>query len=560
MTIAVRDIRSAPTYMFIVDGAIDVFRNMEYHEESGLIADGLLNDNWRPLIEKNIMLDGRPTILEWFQDDYLRCQTSNVIEKSRRIGFTTIKEFRTALRSQFFPISFHNVSLTQKHTEDAMNIHELVYDQMPARWRARRILDRVNEKRYLILGNRHGASMQSRVYAHACSSESVRGLQGDICFDEFAFYPPARQAAMLKMATPILNTTYRHIDDTERHYTISFISTHNGDSVLFLALSDGEHAFTKDNPVLRRKYPWSVSRRVAQNIHIQAASMEADDFLEEMCCVPLKSKDSPFPIELYGPLLKDLEFDQFGVRVFRDGNDAVIPFNPKRYEFISVGWDYASFKSETTGFGFGKIGSRYETVYYYRMSPENHGGSIREEDIWDIINKSARILKPDYLGYDDTGIGAYLSRVLFDPAFGTGKDRIPRTDIYPYAEGADPVKFTNDFKSSNVSKLKAAMSNKFIVDLPIDPELQKQFRRYKRSLTPSGLIKYAAEGKGKEPGARDDIPSAMIIAIAPFHIENKPIAYTEESISVIKEIYEGNILGEIPGSDEIFTSGNFGQN
>jgi len=558
--IQTRDIQSAPTYMFIVGEKMQVFRNMSYHEEAKYIARGLRNDDWGTLIERNIMLDGRPTILEWFQDEYLRLQTSNVITKSRRIGMTTIKEARVAIRSQFIPISFHNVSLTQKHTEDAMSIHELMYDQMPTRWRAKRILDRVNEKRYLILGNKHGASQISRVYAHACSSDAVRGLQGDICFDEFAFYPPSRQAAMLKMAIPILNTTYRHYDDTERHYTISFISTHNGDSVAFIALSEGTHEFTKGTTVRRMQLPWSVSRRVAQNIHVQAALMEADDFLEEMCCVPLKSKDSPFPIELYGPLLKDLEFDQFGVRVFRNASGAVIPFDRKRYEFISVGWDYASFKSETTGFGFGKIGNRYETVYYYRMSPELHGGSIREEDIWDIINKSAQIMMPDYLGYDDTGIGAYLSRVLFDPAFGTGKDRIPRTDIYPYAEGADPVKFTNDFKSSNVSKLKAAMANKFLVDLPLDPELQKQFRRYKRSLTPSGLIKYSAEGKGKDPQARDDIPSSALIAISPFHIEARPIAFTQEDLGVINDVHEVNILGEINGSDSVFTGGGFSEN
>lgn len=539
---------------------MDVFRGLSYHEESKLIARGLLNDDWVELIERNIMLDGRPTLLEWFQRDYIKLQQSSIVEKSRRIGMTTIKEMRTALRSQFIPISYHHVSLTQKHTEDAMALHEELYDQLPTRWRAKRILDRVNEKRYLILGNKHGASMQSRVYAHACSSEAVRGLQGDICFDEFAFYPPARQLSMLKMSTPILNTTYRHYDDTERHYIISFISTHNGDSVIFLSLADGTHDFSKNKDVIRMKLPWSVSRRVAQNIHIEAQKSDPDDFMEEMCCVPLTSKDSPFPIELYGPLLKDIEFDQFGIRVFRDIAGTVLPFDRSRYEFISVGWDYASFKSETTGYGFGKIGNRYETVFYFRMSPEQHGGSIREEDIWENINKTAQIMLPDYLGYDDTGVGAYLSRVLFDPAFGTGKDRIPRTDLYPYAEGADPVKFTNDFKGSNVIKLKTAMANKFLVDLPIDEELQKQFRRYKRSLTATNLIRYSAEGKGKDPKARDDIPSAMIIAIAPFHIENRPATYTEEEIKITKDIYEGNLLGEIPGADSIFTSDSFNPN
>jgi len=555
MTLAVRDIKSAPTYMFIVDGKMDVFRNITYHEESKLIARGLLNDDWVALIEQNIMLDGRPTVLEWFQEAYLRLQQSSIIEKARRIGMTTIKEMRTAIRSQFIPISFHHVSLTQKHTEDAMALHESIYDQMPNRWRAKRILDRVNEKRYLLLGNKHGSSLQSRVYAHACSSEATRGMQGDICFDEFPFYPPLRQMAMLKMVTPILNTTYRHYDDTERHYIISFIGTHNGDSIIFLALADGTHEFSRSENVAHLKLPWSVSRRVANNIHIIAQQSDPDDFLEEMCCVPLVSKDSPFPIALYGPLLKDIEFDQFGVRVFRDSNGGVLPFNRKRYEFISVGWDYASFKSETTGYGFGKIGSRYETVFYYRMSPEQHGGSIREEDIWDIINKTSQIMMPDYLGYDDTGVGAYLSRVLFDPAYGTGKDRIPRTDLYPYAEGADPVKFTNDFKGSNVNKLKTAMAFKHLIDIPIDEELQKQFRKYKRTLTPTNLIRYAAEGKGKDPKARDDIPSAMIIAIAPFHIENKPASFIERDISPILDIYEANILGEISGANAIFGSG-----
>lgn len=560
MTLATRDIQSAPTYMFIVDGKIDVFRQMSYHEESKLIARGLLNDDWSALIERNIMLDGRPTILEWYQKLYLQLMQSNVIEKGRRIGLTTIKEAKTAMRSQFIPISYHHVSLTQKHTEDAMALHESFYDQMPSRWRAKRILDRVNEKRYLILGSKHGASLQSRVYAHACSSESVRGLQGDICFDEFPFYPPLRQQQMLKMATPILNTTYRHYDDTERHYVLSFIGTHNGDNIIFLSLADGTHEFCKGGNVRRLKLPWSVSSRVAKNIHITAQQSDPDDFLEEFCCVPLKSKDTPFPIDLYGRTLKDLEFDQFGIRVFRDANGAVLPFDRSRYEFISVGWDYASFKSETTGYGWGKIGSRYETVFYFRMSPAEHGGSIREEDIWAHVNRTSQIMLPDYLGYDDTGVGAYLSRVLFDPAYGTGKDRRPRTDLYPYAEGADPVKFTNEWKGANVNKLKTAFALRYIVDVPIDEELQKQMRKYKRSLTPTGLIKYAVEGKGKVPNARDDIPSAMIIAIAPFHIENKPAVVTEKDLPHVIDVLEANILGEIPGSNAILTSSSFSEN
>jgi len=549
---SVHDRVSAPSYMFIVDKNIDIFRGVSYHREAKLIADGLLHDNWRPLIEENILIDGRQFILEWYQDKFLRLCDSTITEKSRRIGFTTIATTKRTLRSQFIPISFHSVSLTQKHTEATMDIHDSIYDQMPARWRAHRILDRVDEKDYLILGNKHGAHLRSKVYAHACSSESVRGLEGDIDFDEFAFYPPKRQQAMLKMVVPIFNTTYRHYNDIDRHFLINFISTHNGDTQEFARLASGDHPLAKAAGVVHLKLPWQVSHRVAKNIVSVVEGMDYEEYLEEMCCIPLKAKDSPFPPQLYYPLLKDIEFDQFGIRVFRDATGKVLPFNSKRYEFISVGWDYASFKSETTGYGFGKIGNRYETVFFYRMNPNDFGGSIPEEEIWKIVNTTSQIMRPNYLGYDDTGVGAYLSRVLFDPEYGTGPDRIPRTDLYPYAEGAEPVKFTNEYKGSNVTKLKTAMALRLIVDLPLDEEVQKQFRRYKRSITSSGLIRYSADGKGKVAGARDDIPSAMIIAISPFHIEDRPALTSEEEVHAIQEILEVRLFDEIAGSNDIF--------
>lgn len=541
---------SAPTYMYIIGNNIDIFRGVSFHREDNLIAEGLLYGNWVPLVEKNLMLNGKPLRLDWYQRRHLRDpRPAKYTEKSRRIGYTTVDVLKKTMKSQFVPIPLHMVSLTQKQTEDNMRLHNEFYDQLPNRIRAKRISDRINEKHYLLLGTRAGSSTQSSLHAHASSTISFRGLAGDITFDEFPFYKPNVASQMLKAATPLLGTTYTFYDDTQRHYEINIVGTHFGDQTLFYEITQQSHEYGKRASGIR--LPWTVCPRVAQNIHNIVSTMDYMEFLEEMCCIPLSDKFSPFPPQLYISLTEDMEFDQLGIVVERDANDRIKPFDRSKYDFISVAWDYASFKAETAGFGFGVRagGNQIEPVFYYRMRPEQFGGAIEESEIVRIMDETSRILRPDYLGYDATGVGQYLSKTLFDPAFGFKEDRRPRLSVYPYAESAEPVEITSDYKNAAVSKLKIAMENRILSKIPMCDELLKQLRNFRRSITAGGKVKYAAEGKGKNPRSLDDIVMAMLLAISPLHIDVKPRAVPTAEFG-FEEI---QLVDQIAGTDQIFT-------
>jgi len=539
---------SAPSYMFIIGSNLQVFKGIKWHEEAKLIAEGLLYDDWSLLAERYLLLDSKPLRLDFYQKDHLRRRKCSVIKKSRRIGFTTIDHgIKRTLRSQFIPVPCHMVSLTQKHTETSMHLHNTFYEQIPTRIRAKRVLDRVNEKHYVLLGDKKGSHLKSEVHAHASSSESVRGLAGDVVIDELAFYKHATADKILKTVTPLLGTTYTHYDDTERNYEIVLISTHNGELTLFNDVCIGKHEFGRKAELV--SLPWTVCPRVCQNIHNIAEGQTVHEYLEEMCCIPVSDKDTPFPPQLYDPLLADIEFDQIGIRVDRDIAGNIVPFDRTKYDFISVFWDYASFRSETCGVGLGVRGYNITPVLYFRMAPENYGGTIDEDEICRMMDVTARVLRPDWLGYDATGVGEYLSKVLFDPAFGFKENRRPRTEIYPYAGAAEPVQMSSEFKSSGVTKLKVAMRQKFFTDLPLDREFQRQLRMFKRSVTPAGNIQYRADGKGRRKEALDDIVIAFIGACYPLHIESQPIIVDTK----VKDIVEMNIYEPILGSKDIFS-------
>jgi len=528
---------------------MEVFKGIPWHQEAKLVSEGLLYNDWSLLAEKYLVLDSKPLRLDFYQKDHLRRSDCSVVEKSRRIGFTTIDHgVKRTLRSQFIPIPCHMVSLTQKHTEVSMHLHNTFYEQIPTRIRAKRILDRVNEKHYVLLGDKKGSHTKSEVHAHASSSESVRGLAGDVVIDELAFYKHATADKILKTVTPLLGTTYTHYDDTERNYEIVLISTHNGELTLFNDVCIKKHEFGQKAEHV--KLPWTVCPRVCKNIDKIADGQTVHEYLEEMCCLPVSDKDTPFPPQLYDGLLEDIEFDQLGIRVDRDKDGNIIPFDRAKYDFVSVFWDYASFRSETCGVGLGVRGHRIIPIMYFRMAPENYGGAIDEDKICQAMDVTARILRPDWLGYDATGVGEYLSRTLFDPAYGFKDDRRPRTNIYPYAEAAEPIQMNSEFKSSGVAKLKIAMRQKFFTDLPLDRELQRQLRMFKRSITPAGNVQYRADGTGKRKEALDDIVIAFVGACYPLHIEEKPIIVETNT----QDITEMRLYEPIAGSKNVFTS------
>jgi hypothetical protein len=246
-----------------------------------------------------------------------------------------------------------------------------------------------------------------------------------------------------------------------------------------------------------------------------------------------------------------MEFDQVGVRVFRDKDGNVKPFDRTRYDFISMFWDYASFKSETCGIGIGVVGNHYEMVFYFRMAPANYGGAIDEDVICRAIDISARVVRPDWLGYDGTGVGEYLSKTIYDPAYGYKEYRRPRTDLYPYAEAAEPIYIDSEFKSSGVTKLKIAMRQKFLKGLPLDQELQRQFRLYKRTVSGTrDTIRYAAQGKNKKRDALDDIVTALIGAFRPLTVEEHPVIIE----SLERDVVPVKLYDSIRGIEDTFTS------
>jgi len=536
--------------MYITSNNIEVFRSTPWHAESNLIANGLLYGDWKPLLERNILIDGNPLRVDWYIDSFFRNNGMNLLEKGRRIGLTTGLILKRLMKSQYIPIPMHSVSLTQKHTEAAMQLHDSFYHQLPVRLRAKRIVDRQLEKHYLILGDAKGSYAFSKVMAHASSSNSVRGLEGDIDLDEFAFYPYTLARQILKTVTPITLTTYRDTDDVQRHYEMNLVSTHFGDTSVFNEIIEKKHDIHR--LLGRMRLPWTVCPRLCKKIHIEAAGSSRDEFLEEMNCIPLSDKSSAFPFKSFERALKDMEFDQHGLRVFRDGDGRLQPFERLAYEFVSLGVDYASFKAETTYFAFGVRagGNKLDVLCYKRLTPELCGGAIDESLIWETANVICRSLLPDYFGYDATGVGAYLSKVLFDPAYGFKENRRPRTNAYPYAEGAEPLEVTTMLKNANVAKLKIGLRIGMIHELPLDDFLPKQLRNFKRTLTSGGIIRHAAEEKGKKPGALDDIVISILLALHPIHVEDTPILTVVEEIPSIIEM---TLHDEIAGINTIFT-------
>jgi hypothetical protein len=534
--------------MFIVDGAVDVFIGQNYHRESNMIAEGLHSGNWAPLLEGNIILDGRPLALDWYQKLWLADDNPKICEKGRRIGLTTIELLKRTIKAQFIPVENRFVSLTQKHTYEALEFIDNFYSQLPERFRSPCISNTKDTKEYLIIGDKSGAFLKSGIYGHSSSSTSIRGKRGNVTFDEFAHFPERMALSHLATVKPIMATRWRHYNDTDQRFEINLISTHWGDMSPFNQICRGEKEF--DTMASHYIFPWTVSHRIAREIINVASGMDNEEYLEEMCCVPLSDKLSAIPRKLYDNILEDIEFDQNGIRVFRDEKGVVVPFDRGRYDLISVGWDYATFSAETAGWGWGfKYPNILEPIFFFRMKPEDYGGSIEEDIIAQRIDFTARILKPDYLAYDATGVGMYLSRVLFDPAYGFGKDRRPRLDKYPYAAQSEPIQCTSEWKNTQLTKLLKGYRMNIIRDEPMDTENIKQMRNFKRTLTSAGKVKYAAEGKGKVKGSNDDIVCAKMLALGPIPIEDAPPGVIVKP--TIEDIIAVQFYGEMEGFNEI---------
>ncbi len=410
--------------------------------------------------------DDEPIELEPYQLAFLNNRSRfRWVTKSRQVGYSFVAALealaRCHLRDGYTSVF---VSFNQDDAKEKVLVARQVFDEMPAAYQKRLIVDSKTE---LVFESNGSGRRVSRIIS--VPSKPPRGKKGDVLLDEIAHYANDREVYSGSTAL-ILRS----------HGQLTGCSTPLGRRGIFWEIANEE--LRKYPHHSRQEVPWwlcrffsrdvkaaaveaphlsteeQVARFGRQGIIEQFESLPLEDFEQEFCCRFVDESYSFYSFELILPCTSD------DLRLYDDFTD--VPHLEGR---IVAGFDVGRTRDRSELAVFEDRGGRHTCLLL--RSYDQVPFSEQEAD----LRRMLETLPVARLSIDKSGIGMNLAENL-------ARD-------YPQVV---PESFTNESKERWATDFKILLQRRDVA-LPRERELVSQLHSIKRRVLPSGKVAFDAE-------------------------------------------------------------------
>jgi phage FluMu gp28-like protein len=443
-------------------------------------------------------VDTKPIELDFYQDELIRSNAKFLaILKARQIGWS----FLVALKGLVFandPARIKYVRQFVSYNEDdareKIRYAKEFYDSIPKQFRKKLKHDTENSMEFID----QGGKTTSRLISIAC--RPPRGKNGDISYDEMAFYPVNRCRAIYMAGVNAIARGGRIEVGSSPFGTIGLyydICTDKENFETYVRYNIPwwfSHVHCTDVPQAIEKAPeMSTEKRVftfgtKPLIDIYKTNF-LEDFQQEQECKFIDSKGSFISLELIyantpgmrqGEREKALEADDadeedIEIHVAKTAPELMNLYNPEKHGTIYLGYDVARRRDAAVIYAIGLKGDKKISLAEIEMRDT----PFREQE--NTLFAIIKGLSPVRCCIDQTGMGEPLCE-RFQREF--GEDRV---------EG---VPFTNETKEILASNVKRGLENLEFL-LPNSQAFHLQIHSIKRTPTLVNRFRYDAERTDK---------------------------------------------------------------
>jgi phage FluMu gp28-like protein len=430
-----------------------------------------------------IKVNQQPIDLDFWQQEYIRDTNKySTLNKSRQTGFSfsvALKGIIKAMDKSRFKYTRQFVSYNLDDAKEKINYAKEFYHSIPKRHRK----ELVSETKTGMEFYDKSGKTTSRLLSIAC--RQPRGKNGDLVFDEMAFYPMNQQRKIYTAGLPVIS----------RGGSIEIGSTPFGKIGQFYEIFTNEG----NNYTQFRRYtiPWWFTKEFCSNIpeavklapHMETEervalfgkeqiktifqSMFLEDFQQEYECVFIDSALSYITLDLIhantpgmregdrdyeledGEDEKDIE-----IKVLRDADSLILGYEPEIHGRLFMGYDVARFQDAAVIFVIGQLPNGMKmSVAEIEMVNKEYEYQL------DQFRKIMNQLPVVRACIDSKGMGDPLREAL-QKDFGTAK-----------VEGVD---FTNEIKEEMAISVKTGLERKQFL-LQNDRRFHKQIHSIKRT-------------------------------------------------------------------------------
>ena len=446
-----------------------------------------------------IRVDMKSLALDFYQDELIRSNAVfMVILKARQIGWSFLAALKgLALANDPGRIKYTKqfVSYNEDDAKEKIRYAKEFYESIPQRFKKKLKHDTATSMEFVDAGGK----TTSRLISIAC--RPPRGKNGDISFDEMAFYPANRCRAIY---TAGLNAI-------SRGGRIEVGSAPLGTTGLFYDICADTRNFKTYS---RYTIPWWFSRFHCKDVAraVEAAPSMAteervsafgtgklialyktnflEDFQQEQECAFIDSKGSFISLELIyanTPGMRDGEREaalgdddeaetDMEIHAAQTAPELVGAYNPETHGALYLGYDVARRRDAAVIYALGHTGDGKKISLAdieMRDTPfEEQLNALR------LISRSLPVAR---CCIDQTGMGEPLVEIL-QKEFGAGK-----------IEG---IPFTGETKEILANSVRRGLENREFL-LPNSPAFHVQIHGIKRFPTSTGRFRYDAERTDK---------------------------------------------------------------
>lgn len=439
-----------------------------------------------------IKVNQQPLDLDFWQQEFIR-DTSKyaVLNKSRQTGYSFVVSLKGMIKAQDksrFKYTRQFISYNLDDAKEKISYAKEFYHSIPKKHRK----ELVSETKTSMEFYDKGGKTTSRLLSIAC--RQPRGKNGDLVFDEMAFYPFNQQRKIYTAGLPVIS----------RGGCIEAGSTPFGMMGQFYDIFS--NADGKYNRFRRFTIPWWFTKEFCNNVpeavklapnmdtedrirlfgkeQIQTIfdSMFLEDFQQEYECVFIDSALSYITLDLIhantpgmregdrdraleeGEEEKDIE-----VKVFKTADDLLLGYEPDIHGRLFMGYDVARFRDAAVIFVIGQLPNGIKrSVAEIEMVGQEYEYQL------DQFRKIMKQVHPVRACLDSTGIGDPLRETL-QKEFGSAM-----------VEG---VVFDNISKEEMAISVKTGLEKKQFL-LQNDRKFHKQIHSIKRTAVSGRTFRY----------------------------------------------------------------------
>ncbi|WP_461246353.1 phage terminase large subunit family protein [Treponema sp. R6D11] len=455
--------------------------------------DGLFTPEERlNYAEAFIKVNQQPLDLDFWQQEYIR-DTSKyaALNKSRQTGFSfsvALKGLIKAMDKSRFKYTRQFVSYNLDDAKEKISYAKEFYHSIPKQHRK----ELVSETKTSMEFYDKGGKTTSRLLSIAC--RQPRGKNGDLVFDEMAFYPFNQQRKIYTAGLPVIS----------RGGCLEAGSTPFGMLGQFYDIFSNEgdkfkqfrrftipwwftKEFCKDVPEAVKLAPdMDTEDRVAifgkETIQTIFDSMFLEDFQQEYECTFIDSALSYITLDLIHantpgmrdgdrdrPLDEGEEEKDIEIKIFKTADDLLLGYDPEIHGRLFMGYDVARFRDAAVIFVIGQLPNGLKrSVAEIEMVKKEYEYQL------DQFRKIMKQVRPVRACLDSTGIGDPLREAL-QKEFGDAM-----------VEG---VKFNSVSKEEMAIAVKTGLEKKRYL-LQNDRKFHGQIHSIRRTAVSGGAFRY----------------------------------------------------------------------